>query len=210
MSEVEFSWENTLIFFLTATKAHGEHLAIVDAAPFIKSRLQYAVSFSLPRMAEHKQQQNLLLGQPQKSKGKNLHRVPGNLIQPGWKSTEEGGQCPSSSILSLRFECSIVALEISWSELITKEAKENKKIMTPAKLSQDAADSVTYLQTCLAPRMHSVRAKNSKHFSRVKGLCWQVMVKTSGWDKAAQWGQAVGLLSRKAFRQVEGANKPFS
>lgn len=139
-------------FFLTATKARREHLAIVDTAPSIKTRLQHAVSFSLPRVAGHKEEQNLPLGQPQKSKGKNLHRVPGNLIQPGWKSTEEGRQFPNSLILNLRFECSIVALKISWSELITKEAKENKKIMPAAKLSQDAADSVTYLQTCLTPK----------------------------------------------------------
>lgn len=69
MLEVEFSRENT-VFFLTVVKAHRERLAIVDTAPFIKSRLQDAVSFPLPRMGEHKQEQNLLLGQPQNPKGR--------------------------------------------------------------------------------------------------------------------------------------------
>lgn len=69
MLEVEFSQENTQAFSLAFVKAHGEHLPIVDTAPFINSRLEYAVSFPLPRMGERKQKQNLLLGQPQNPKG---------------------------------------------------------------------------------------------------------------------------------------------
>lgn len=57
-------------FSLTVGKAHREHLAVVDAAPFIKNRLQHAVSFPPPRMGEHKQEQNLLLGKPHNPEGR--------------------------------------------------------------------------------------------------------------------------------------------
>lgn len=66
--EAEFSQENT-VFSLMVVKAHRERLAIVDTAPFIRSRFQYVVSFPAPRMGEHRQEQNLLLGQPQNPKG---------------------------------------------------------------------------------------------------------------------------------------------